>query len=289
MGLGSQILCFFIMALLSNAKVLISGKAKIGTLLSALRFNIIVFAVITALFSVFRVGGFEASRLTVLSALAFSVGTVIYQTFYVLALEKGPISLLVLINNFSVVPNAVFGTLLFAEDFRIAQIIGLILILASLILTMEKSGGKKSGNSGYLLITIAMLAGSAATLVQRYHQKTEFAAQRNQFLFFAYLFSFIITLIIVLCLRARSKNAVPKEDKKFKLSAGIVGIVLSFYQFLLIFLSGVSTSMIMYPMISGLGLVINFIMCAVIFKEKITLRQKIGAALGTAAIVIMAF
>ncbi len=288
MTVALQIVIFIIMAFLVDTKVLITGKAKLDNILDALKFNIVIFAAVTVLFSAFWAQGLDVSPLTVFLALIFSLCTVVFQVLYALALKEGPIGILILINNFSAVPSAILGTVIFGEKFRVTNVLGLILVIASILLTTKNSGEEKSDSKkGYVLIMGAMILTCLGTLVQRYHQKTEFAAERNKFLFFAYLFSLIIAVALAAVLSSRKKDKV-KISKKTYGFAALAGIALAIYQFLLIYMSGISNSMLMYPTLSGLTIIVNFIMCAVIFREKMTTRQKIGAALGTLAIIIMA-
>lgn len=284
MQLVSQFTAFSLLALLANLKVFITGKLKLSKIKSVLVFNGIVFGIIALIFSGCLFSGTVVSKFTVITAFLYAGCTVAYQILYVLALEKGPISLLILINNFYVVPCAVAGAIFFNEDFSFFQIIGLITTLISVFLIVGNKKGDKKGNTGFILMTVAMIASALAMLIQRYHQKTEFAYERNGFLFFSYLFSAIAVFIIYLFLK--NKSISERNGKKIIISGIQVGFILAAYQILLITLSGKVNSMVMYPLNSGLTLIVNFIMCAIFFKEKMLLRQKIGAIIGVIAVII---
>lgn len=284
MQLVLQFTAFSLLALLANLKVFITGKLKLSELKSVLVFNGIVFGIIVLIFSGCLFSGTVVSKFTVITAFLYAGCTVAYQILYVLALEKGPISLLILINNFYVVPCAVAGAIFFNEDFSFFQIIGLITTLISVFLIVGNKKGDKKGNTGFILMTVAMIASALAMLIQRYHQKTEFAYERNGFLFFSYLFSAIAVFIIYLFLK--NKSISETNGKKIIINGMRVGFILAAYQILLITLSGKVNSMVMYPLNSGLTLIVNFIMCAIFFKEKMQLRQKIGAIIGVIAVII---
>ena len=98
MPLFMQMGIFLIMSLLANGKVLISGKARVNNPISALLFNSIVFAVVGCSVLAFLIGG-PVSGLTLVTAAVYAALTVIFQLFYIMALEKGPISIIVLIAN----------------------------------------------------------------------------------------------------------------------------------------------------------------------------------------------
>ena len=282
MPLSVQLLLILIMAIFANVKVYFNRRAEIDNMAFALKFNAIVFGTVGCAFLFFLLGK-PLSAFTLLLGIIYGVASIVFQVFYVMALEKGPVSIIVLLANFATVPAALGGVLLFGEGLRITQLIGLILTAASMLLTMKRGDSKKD-NKGYFYGMLAMLASSVALLIQRYHQKTEFALERNGFLCVAYLSAAIMTAALLLFTgRRRKKN----ENKKFAWLGMGAGAALAVYQFLMIFLAGKTAAMLMYPAVSGFTTILNVIMCVAVFKEKISKRQAIGLALGTVAIVIM--
>ncbi len=282
-----QLGVFIIMALLANTKVLISGKARVNNPISALVFNSIVFAVVGLSVSVFLIGK-PISLTTFLTAAVYAQLSVIFQIFYIMALEKGPVSIVVLITNFATAVTAVLGALLFKEDCKITSIIGFILTIISMLLTV-KTGEEKKGNKGFVFAFIAMLASAGATLIQRFHQKTEYRGERNAFICIAYLLALVIALMVLMLLRLKKENRKISVKKGFIASGIMTGVVLAIYQVMLIYMAGVSNSMFMYPILVALTMSINIIMCRIVFKEKLGVQQKIGFVIGAAAIIMISF
>ena len=276
-----------IMALLANCKVLISGKARVNNPISALIFNSIVFGVV-GLSTLLLIVGKPLSGLTIITAALYASLSVIFQLFYIMALEKGPISIIVLITNFATVITAVAGTLLFREDFRPTGIIGLVLIIISMLLTV-KTGEQKKDNKGFVFGFIAMFASAGATLVQRFHQKTEFSGERNSFTSISYLLAMLIALAVLMLLRTKKSGEKIRTKKGFIITGIITGIVLAAYQLMLIYMSGVSNSLFMYPTLIALTMSINIAMCRIVFKERLSLQQKIGFIVGAAAVIVISF
>lgn len=287
MPIFMQMGVFLIMALLANGKVLISGKARVNNPVSALIFNSIIFGVV-GLSTLSLAVGKPLSWLTVASAAVYAVLSVAFQLFYIMALEKGPISIIVLIANFATVITAVVGTLVFNEGFRITGVIGLLLIIISMLLTIKKGEDKKD-NKGFVFGFIAMFASAGATLVQRFHQKTEFAGERNSFTSIAYLFAMIIAIFILMLLKRKKRSEKIRIRKSFIISGIATGVVLALYQLLLIYMTGVSSALFMYPILIVLTMSINIAMCRIVFKERLTLQQKIGFVIGAAAVIIISF
>ncbi|MBQ9964311.1 MAG: EamA family transporter [Clostridia bacterium] len=285
MPLFWQIVTLLCMSILANVKMLITGKAHIHNTIAALRFNALSFSVVGITFLVFLIGS-PISALTLMTAVLYALGTVAFQVFYVMALEKGPISVVVLIVNFSSMIAAVFGTVLFQETFGCTDVIGLCLVVLSLLLTV-KGGKEKQDNTGFVYAVISALAGAAALLVQRYHQKTEFADERNGFLCVAYLFAAAVT-VSLLWLGRKRKTALPCSAKRFAGYGIATGAVLAVYQGMLIFLSGKVNSIFLYPVLTAFVMSIGLILCRVVFREKMGLKQTFGFLIGSAAVVMIA-
>ena len=80
------------------------------------------------------------------------------------------------------------------------------------------------------------------------------------------------------------------KNKQIIIISGIAtGVVLALYQLLLIYMTGVSSALFMYPILIVLTMSINIAMCRIVFKERLTLKQKIGFVIGAAAVIIISF
>lgn len=270
------------LGLLANIKVLAQKKANITGVLGAVAFNNVIFMFTTLSFVAFL--GTKPGQTTLILSFLFAIATVLYQLLFILAINKGPVSLSVLIANFSVLPVTVYG-LVCGEAAKSTRIIGLTLVLISLVLNTRREK-KKAGFTWILTATGAALCSGLGMIILRIHQSTSYAAERNVFLFYGYLFAAVLSVLLVLLFKNKASL---KINKKFITLGFAGGIVLAGYQFVLIWLSGLLDATFMYPLISGFTLLFNFIFSAVFFKEKLTPKQIAAAVLGTAAILILQF
>ncbi len=270
------------LGLLANVKVLAQKKANVTGVLGAVAFNNVIFMFTTLSFVVFL--GTKVSPTTLILSVLFGAATVLYQLLFILAINKGPVSISVLIANFSVLPVSVYG-LICGEAAKPARIIGLVLVLISLALNTRREN-KKAGALWLLTAVGSALLSGLGMIILRIHQNTPYAAERNVFLFYGYLFATAVSVLLVLLFKNKASL---KINKKFITLGFAGGIVLAGYQFVLIWLSGLLDATFMYPLISGFTLLFNFIFSAVFFKEKLTPKQIAAAVLGTAAILILQF
>ena len=104
-----------------------------------------------------------------------AIGTVLFQVCYSVALTEGPVSITVLIINFSVVIPTVVSAVVFKENLFISQILGVVCLLVSFPLSMkESSDGQKKANSKWLILTVvALLADSGIMTMQKLFRITD--------------------------------------------------------------------------------------------------------------------
>ncbi len=104
-------------AALACMKVTLQGRASRGyvrTLTDSLWFNTLMFVAIAILFAAFfPMGGLD--RTVLVFGAILGVNTVVGQTCYAFALNNGPVSLTVLIANFSILISALSSAVFFRE------------------------------------------------------------------------------------------------------------------------------------------------------------------------------
>ena len=86
----------------------------------------------------------------------------------------------------------------------------------------------------------------------------------------------------------------PKENLRLpkkaflKMAAGS-GITLGVVNAINVYISGVLPGVIVFPCVNGGGVIASAILARILIGEKITLKQKIGIAVGVTAICFIAF
>ena len=232
-------------------------------------------------------------------SLLFAFALAVCNVTSVLALRYGSLALTSLISSYSLMIPTVYGFLRFGEHVYVSQLIGLMLLVVSLYMTnmvkkqpaaeegQEKEGQKSKKNTFvlWLIMAIAMaLSNAMCTIVQREEQVRFAGAYKNEFMLIALLASFVAMLAIGLVRERRDLKTVMKLGA---VPAVLTGAANGATNLLVMICTATIATSIFYPVISGGGMVLAYIISVTLFKEKFTTMQKIGILLGVASLVFL--
>lgn len=290
-----QFVLLFATTFFACAKVTIQSRAcrkYLKNTQDSIVYNTMFFASVALFLGVMFPQTFPTPLLIVLSLFS-AAANFTFQVLYSVCLTEGPVSLTVLVVNFSVFIPTVFSAVLFKEEIFITQFVGMAFLVASMLLSFNKSKGEKKVNKKWLVLTVtALLATGIASCIQKYFFKTELANVENAsntFLFLVYVFATVISLFAVLI------N--PKIGKKEKCTfwfsknmafyAVFIGFIISIFQKFFMLSVECVPGAVLYPTYNGLQAVIMSIVGMLLFKDKLSGKQKLGIILGIVSIAMM--
>jgi drug/metabolite transporter (DMT)-like permease len=130
-------------------------------------------------------------------------------------------------------------------------------------------------------------------VMQKVHQSSQYASELNAFLIIAFLVSFLFssTLTLILSRKENPLTFIKEKDKKSKflliLSIIVCGALIAVNNKLNLYLAGVIDSAVLFPILNGGGVALATIASLLVFKEKLSLKQWIGIAIGAIAIILL--
>lgn len=241
-------------------------------------------------------GGLTApSAFTILLGIAFGATVAIQGIANLAALGCGPMSFTTVIVSFSTLLSALSGVLFFGESIAWAQIVGIVLMLASFVLAVKPdSSGKRVSLKWILLSLLAFAANGGIGIMQKVHQSSVYKSELNAFLVIAFLSS---ALICACCAIPFGKRNTEPTEPKGKTSARlgwqmpavmlISGVCVALNHQFNLYLSGVMDSAVFFPIVNGGGLVLTTVAAVLLFREKLTKRQWLGVVLGIVSVVFL--
>jgi len=265
---------------------------------SGVHFFIFSFSIISILMF-FLLSGFKikVSLYSFIFGLLFGASTMLFTYFQKKASTIGPWSYTNVIISLSTVFTALSGFLFFDEKITFIKIIGIILMLFCFAFANKKDSDddNKKGNMKWFIITIlAMLFSVAIGYIQKIHQSSNYSAELYCFLITAFTFMAILSFIMFLIERKKEnkKNLEMKEMNKktilfFAFSVIIAGVGTAFENTINLYLSGVMSSIVFFPLINGIPLIVSILVSFIIFKEKLSKFQWIGLSLGLISILLL--
>lgn len=262
-------------------KALLNFKAFVVAFLSAL------------LFTIKDIGRlFEISAFSFVLSIFFGLSIALTQIFQSKALGQGPASTVTLIYACGFLIPIFYGLFFWGESVSLFQWLGIVLLLFSLTLCLIKKEKHRELSSWIPVAVAAMIGSGASAVFQKTHQYSEFSSEISFYLLFCLFFSSIFTGIAYLF--TGDEQSVKKEavDKKRAFSKNFIipvclGICVGVLNFLNLILSGNLPSVILFPIYNVGSMLLVILLSAIIYKDKMTMLQKIGFLLGIAAILLI--
>ena len=213
---------------------------------------------------------------------AATYGTTVYCGF--LALMYGPLSLTSLISSYSLMVPTIYGLIFLGDPTSPYLFIGLGFLAASLLFIALKKEEKQISARWVVLVTLSLFGNGICSTVLSVQQINFEGAYKNEFMIMA-----LILLVIFLSLVTYKEE---KGEVKDSLKIGIGWMVLwgvlngSTNLFVMMLATRVPASL-MYPLISGFGLILSWLMSRFLYKEKLTSLQNLGFVFGILAVIFL--
>lgn len=216
----------------------------------------------------------------------FALSYITAGVFSFLAIKEGSLSLSSLIISYSLLVPSAYGLIFQNEKFTLFLLIGLTLLIISLFLiNFENKNEKPQITFKWLIyIVLAFLGNGFCSTVQRIQQIECEGKFKNEFMVVALLISFLV--FMVLTILYDRKDLLINVKKGF-ISCFICGISNGVVNLFVIILSLSMAASVMFPIISGGGIILSAVVAIFFFKEKLSLPQYIGLILGIASVVFL--
>jgi drug/metabolite transporter (DMT)-like permease len=233
------------------------------------------------------------SRYTLLLGILFGAITALQNVTSTVAFQCGPMSYTTVIICFSTLIPALSGAVFFDETIGWAQLVGIVLMLGSFLLAVERNAEEKSATLKWLaLCLVALLGNGGIGIMQKVHQSSVYRDELTPFLVLAFATSSLLCTVFTFLFRRREgrPDASGRTTKKSLLLLVVMlfsGICVAVINKLNLYLSGVMDSAIFFPVVNGGGLVLTTLAALILFRERLSKKQWIGLLLGIASVIFL--
>lgn len=241
-------------------------------------------------------GVVQFSLYTVLFGMLYGSIIALFLLFKMLAYENGPVSITSLITCSSLIIPTLCGTLIWKEHITVSQVIGLVMLFVSLYFVLDlKHDTKISGEYIVYAVATFIFAGIAGVVMKTYSKSGD-DAKENDMMVVASLVAFVVFFMIYVFVRRFRANkedmpffgAKRKKDIFYSLKYILLcGITSCVYQRLNLFLSGELPSMIFFPILNGMLILLSCVAGVWFFNERLTKKQIFGIFLGSMSIMLV--
>ncbi|MEG2380296.1 MAG: DMT family transporter [Oscillospiraceae bacterium] len=221
--------------------------------------------------------------ISILSAV--SLGVCLICT--VMALKEGAIVLINVFGTAGLIIPCIAGWFLFDEKFTFLQFVGVIILIIAMLMLVGYNT-KLKGKTSPKLIVLSILALISNGFVMLSQKMFTSYVPNGSVYTFTFL-SFGITAILLLLAFKPMGGNLSKPLPIKKTWHYILGLAISIFLInqLITNCSATISSILLFPMFNGLGLVFSTIMSAILFKEKMTKQGIIGMFLSLVGLVII--
>ena len=256
--------------------------------------------------------GFQGvSFFTFAWSVFFGLFTFLNSFLNIRALTIGPLALTSIIISGSGIIPSIYGVLFLGEEITVWQIIGMILMLFSVFFSVEKEPEKKKAGIRWLILTIlCFVFNGLIGVCQKVHRASDYAAEINEYLFLAFVFTAVFTGIYMFVLKKKGivktarffGNASPagtveegSEETQQKRSLFkkvsvilIVGAVSwALINIFNLYLSGAFDAAVFFPVMNGGSVLTTLLLSFIVFKERFTGRRALSLVLGVIALLFL--
>ena len=217
-------------------------------------------------------------------SLGFATAYAFATIFGMLAIYEGSLSLTSLATSYSLLIPTLWGLLFYKDEASIWFFVGLALLLVSLFLINSKDGEVKITPKWVLYVLLAFFGNGICSTVQSGFAKSNEGVGKSEFMIIA-LFA-VFTVMLIASFVTDRGGIVPSLKGSWYIMV-LCGIANGAVNLFVILLSQIMNTSLMFPLISAGGIVITSLVSIFIYKEKLSLKQYVGVALGIGAIVFM--
>lgn len=221
---------------------------------------------------------------------AMALGALFIAIFFVMAMtsQKNGVSVASVAGKMSVVIPIFFGVFLYNESLTILKIVGILIALIAVYLSSVKKGTNLS--KGGLLFPILLFLGSGAIDTTLKYLEINYVAEHDISLFSGSIFAFaaLFGIIFILIDYGKNKNAFGFKN----VLAGVILGIPNYYSIVFLIkalqVKGFESSTLFT--INNVGIVVlSTVTGIILFKEHLTVKNKIGVVLAIIGIILVAF
>lgn len=256
-------------------------------------YSFLLCSVMTVIFVLTHRGEFLFSPLTLLLAVLFGSFYMLTIALYMKTLELGPVSLSSLLYSLNLLIPILYGIIFLSEQVTALKVAGLAMILVTFALTSlgekEGEGGRGRINGRWLAFSIgALLTNGALGILQKAHQGALPGKEINEFLTLSFITASILSLLLLFTTLVRQKHSL--HHLKAPGFAGIVviaGAAAACVNILILGLASRVPGMVLFPVVNGGAVILSSMTAALLLKEKLAFRGRLGLLTGLVSIVLL--
>lgn len=203
------------------------------------------------------------------------------------ALHTGPMALTSMLVKFSLVIPFLFGVFRFGERPSVAALVGFVLLFVALACLNLRRGEREKRPLSLrwaLLVLATLLANGFTSVLTSAHQNAYPGEYAWGYTAWATASCFILFMIPALCSGRLSRKYADLRADALACASGTANTLSSF---LTVLLAAAVPATVLYPLLSVTMMLGALVVGRALFREKLSVPQYVGFALGVASVVLL--
>lgn len=221
---------------------------------------------------------------TVLFALCFGLLSEVAMVTILYAFQYGSLSLTSLLLSYSIIMPALYGIAVLHEPFRVTTGIGLVLLAVSLYLFNWKKETFHFSKKWLIFVILLFLANGTCAILMKVHQVYYPEQYQTEFQGISFAVVAVINAVILLFLPRKGIKRAFIKSAQFAVPFGVCNVGANL---LTMVLSAAIPAAVLFPVVSGGGIVTAYWIGRFLYKERMTAVQNIAFLVSLVSVVVL--
>jgi len=200
-----------------------------------------------------------------------------------LAIKWGSLAITMLVNSYSLIIPTFYGIIFLNEKLSLSAIVGIVLLIISIFLIGAKKEEIKFSLKWLISLFFAFAGNGMCSTVQKMQQLAFNGEFKNEFM----IISLFISTLILFGASLIFKEKIKKGSPMCIGFGACCGIANGIVNLLVMMLTALIPTAILFPSISGGGIVLGFVLAVFAYKEKLSMLQVIGYFIGMISVILL--
>lgn len=223
--------------------------------------------------------------ITLLSGTASSAFVVLW----LVSVKKGAYMMLDVFCMIGILIPLIGSAVWFDESICLNHVIGLLILIGAVFImcSYNNSIKQKMTVSSFILLLLCGISNGLSDFSQKLFINLSNGGSIAVFNVYTYLVSAVILGVCYFIFAARSADKTPVPIRPVAVYVAIMSVCLFAYSYFKTLAAGYLSSVELYPLAQGGGLILSTVMSAVLFHEKLTAKCIVGILLSFAALIVI--
>ena len=219
-----------------------------------------------------------------LYACWFAASYIMASVFALKAVSVGSLSLTSLVTNCALILPTLYGLIFLGEKGSVLLYLGIIVLIAALILVNKPLDTVVFNGKWLLFASINFIGNGMCSISQKAQQIAFGGAGKNELMILALIIVIIFNGCMAWIYERKAVSGFVLSGWKLGLSGGAANGVVNLFVMILV---GRLPASLVFPLISGGGIVLTHLISRFAYKERLSVIQNIGFFLGILSVILL--